>query len=76
MREDTQSVPPSRQNDAGLVHAHIQSELEKVGVNLRQISLVGDTVTVTTDNEVPEATRSGIRDYAAYKGFRVTLLTS
>jgi hypothetical protein len=69
--EPVQSFPLP--NVYELVHIYIKSELENAGIELQRISIDGS---VTTNKEVPEETKSRLREYAADKGIIVKFLTS
>jgi hypothetical protein len=70
-------IPPLP-NKHELIHGDIESELRNKGIVLQEIGTGTDatTTTVTTDKEVPEETKSRIREYAADKGIAVRFLTS
>ena len=63
--------PKPTDNDDELVNVYIQSELDKVGININRIgtdSTDRTVVTVITDKDVPKETKSNTRLYAADKG--------
>jgi len=71
--------PKPTDNDDELVHVYIQSELDKVGININRIgtdSTDRTVVTVITDKDVPKATKSNTRLYAADKGRTIEFQTA
>lgn len=62
-----------RLNNARLIDAYIEGELRKEGINIHRISIDG---TVITDEEVPEAVMSKIRQYAKNRGTTIKFQTS
>ena len=61
-----------RLNNAELIYAYIDGELRKEGINIHQMSIDG---TVITDQEVPEAVMSRIRQYAKKRGITIKFQT-
>ncbi len=68
--------PKTNYDDDELVHVHIQSELDKVAVNINRIGTDSTVITVITDKDVPEAKKSKTRQYAAYKGRTIEFQTA
>ncbi len=71
--------PKSTDDDDELVHVYIKTKLDEVGIKLTEIDKDGtdDTVeTVTTDKEVPEATKSDICEYADDKDRTIIFKTA
>jgi hypothetical protein len=63
-----------RPNNAELIYAYIEGELRKEGINIQGMSIIDGTV--ITDEEVPNAVMSRIRQYAANRGMTIKFQTS
>lgn len=75
----SESVIFSKPNVDELVYVYIKTKLDEVGIKLTEIGKDGtdDTVViVTTDEEVPEATKSDICEFADDKGRTIIFKTA
>jgi hypothetical protein len=71
IEDQVESFPPPNEHEGDYIY--IKTEIENAGIEVQRISIDG---TITTNKEVPEETKSRIREYAADKGINLTFVTS